>query len=275
MALLQDYSCADLLDTILVAPAEHHITKRHERHNELLIIEALLRQLSTTLHCPPPPPYDAQPPGYEDTLNDCPPDYTSTDVLITSAFSKCSISGLDPYLPIYTDHKSKPRVSNPDRPHIDFSTPHNIRSHAGKKAKSAAKAAKKAQWAESGDEGEDGSKDGGGDGSNGGGDGGSAGGGAGGDDGDGAGDDWFNDTGKKNKKKGKKGKKDDEEEEEKKSDEAGAAANTDNFWDDLDSGAKAGDANPDDEWATGSKKKDKKKGKKVRTLLFVECGTRR
>ena len=264
MALSVSYSYGDLLDTTQEAPADH-CWKRNERHNDYLFIGALLEQLSTL---EPPPPYDAHPPGYEDTLNDSPPDYTSTNVLVNNQYSQWSRI-YDQTYPTYSDQKTKAARSSPDQPKIDLSSTHNIRSHANKKSKAAAKAANKAKWADSGDEGEGGSKDGGGDGSNGGGDGGSAGGGAGGDDGDGGGDDFWGDVGKKGKKKGKKGKQDEEEEADKKKDETGGAANVDNFWDDLDGGDKAEAANPDDEWATGASKKNKKKGKKVSAFLTI------
>ena len=251
MALSVSYSYEDHLGNILEAQDE--LCKKHnDAQSGSLLIRALVDQLLTTIL---PPPYDASPPGYEDSVNDLPPDYTSTDVLVTSAYPK---SPLHIHTPVARTTTSNLDVSWPEKSEridVDLTTPHNIRSHANKKAKQAAKAAKTAKWADSGDEGE-GSKGGEGGSANGG-DGGSAAGGAGG------GDDGGDDAGsKKNKKGKKKGKKDEDDEEEKKDEDAGA--NADNFWDNLDTGEKAGDANADDEWATGATSKKKgKKGKKV------------
>lgn len=257
MAPSVSYYYADHLGSILEAQDELH-EERNGAQSVPLLLRAWVEQLLTII---PPPPYDAQPPGYEDSVEDLPPEYTCTDVLATSSFSKSPLH-IHRTVPTIQTYIYPPSwLEKSDRVDIDLKTPHNVRSHANKKAKQAAKAASKSKWADSGDEAE-GSKGGGEGGSANDGDGGSAGGGGGGDEGGGGGDDFWDEPGKKSKKPKKKGKKDDEEDEEKKTD--GPAADADNFWDNLDSGEKAGDAVLEDEWATGaSSKKKGKKGKKV------------
>ena len=139
-------------------------------------------------------PYTVPPPNYEDSIQDLPPDYTTTDGLATVQLSE------NPFLP------NKSSVSNDQKSDfdsdlypvsdvkVDLSGITDIRQCANKKAKKAAKQAQQAKWADSGDEGNEGGGDGADGGDNGGGDGGSGAGGAGGDPpgggGDGNDDDW-------------------------------------------------------------------------------------
>lgn len=227
------------------------------------------------------------PPAYEDTLDDAPPDYTSTDALATAA-QTAAPPPLPPYGP-----PSGPPSSHPLLPlsiellekeaRVDLSKVDNVREHKKGSKKKKQPAQKMASWAQSDDEDKkkgDGGGDNGGDGNEGGGDnggGGDAGGGGGGGDDNGDngddGDEWNEAGGKKNKKK-KKGKKaEEEEEEEKKAEEeeeeqeaAAAHTSTGSPWDLLATEPgddDAPDANPDDEWAgfTPATKKKKKKGK--------------
>lgn len=251
MALSVSCSSVDRLDTLRTTQDDPTL-RGAEQLPHSLFIRALVDHLFTSAS---PPPYDASPPGYEESLDDLPPDYTSTEVLATSTPAKPPLTWHIATNPRRTDIKSPLRI------HVDVSDTRNIRTHAGKKAKQAAKKANQAKWADSGDEGE-GSKDGGDGSKDGGGDGGSAGGGAGGD--GGGGDDGWDDAPKKGKKDKKKNKKAGEEEEEEENADGG------NFWDNLGDGAGggAGDANPVDEWGdVGTGKKNKKKGKKVRGTL--------
>lgn len=263
MAASVAYYSGDPLDNVL--EKRDDLEKSHAQH-VLTITQALVERLPTYTAALA---YPTNPPTYEDTLNDLPPDYT-----LTEAFARCT-QFQDDLPPAYsvvicTDSKQPLSYERSRKTEVDLTGLYNIRAHGGKKAKQAAKAANKAKWADSGDEGE-GSKEGGEQGE--GGDGGSAGGGAGGgDDGGGGGDDDFwNDFsgGKKNKKGKKKGKGGDDDEEEKKDEAASGGAGEANFWDDLDGGkGAAGDANGEDEWATlGAGKKKGKKGKKVGVCL--------
>lgn len=141
-----------------------------------------------------PEPQVTQPPSYEDSVADLPPDYTATDALAAVYF---------PSLPLDSaEAKRKPKQQS--RPHffkaddkVDLSAIEGIRSHANKKAKKAAKAAQQAKWADSDNEEKkdgDGEENADGDGAGGGGAGGDGGDPPGGGD---DGDDWFNDFKKK------------------------------------------------------------------------------
>lgn len=238
-----------------------------------------------------------EPPAYEETLDDAPPDYTDSDALATAALIAAPLDAPPPSFGPLSAPLSPPSPSigllEKDRvsPKVDFSNMDNVREHAKKKKKAAQKTT--AAWAQSDDEGDkkkdEGAAGDGGDGGGGGADGGDNGGGdgGGGDENGGGGDDgddWNDAGGKKNKKK-KKGKTAEEEEEEKKAEEEAAAiaaadAGANDAWGDTAGGT--GDANPDDEWGgfTTAKKK-KKKGKVSITadlspasslaLLHVSC----
>lgn len=135
----------------------------------------------------PPPPYDSIPPAYEDTLNDCPPDYTRTDALAAASLTKPLTETPAQTPSVLGSVKSAIRGLLQDTPPIrlDFEDTRHIRSHvSNKKKKQAERKAQQAKWLDSDNEGE-GSKDGGDGGSGGGGDGGGAGGDGGGDGGDG------------------------------------------------------------------------------------------
>lgn len=152
-------------------------------------------------------PIAVPPPTYDESLQDLPPDYTTTDAFAAVQFAKnVSLAGKDD---IFNAHK--PRSGNADFPEfyaaVDLSKIEGIRSYAGKKAKQAAKKAQQAKWADSDNEDmQSGGADGGDDGeNNGGGTGGSGTGGDGGEppDGNGGddGDDWFTNWGGSKKDK--------------------------------------------------------------------------
>jgi hypothetical protein len=205
------------------------------------------------------------PPSYEDSLNDLPPEYVSTDALATTKLFwdvSCPGSGSKMFS---------------DAGKVDLGAIEGIREHANKKAKKAAKQAAKDKWAD--DDNEEKKEDapadggGGGGGDDAGGDGGAGAGGdppGGGDGGDNNDEDWsFGGGGsKKNKKKKKKNAWEDfeeeekrkEEEEAKKAEEEAAAKAAE----EAPASAFAGEADPIDEWgsfATVGKKKKGKKGK--------------
>lgn len=154
-------------------------------------------------------PSAVPPPTYEESFSDLPPDYTSTDALVTVGYigyAADAIASQDGKAG-KTSTALGPFEATVD---IDLSTITGIRECANKKAKQAAKQAQQAKWNESGDEGNANGGAGGADGDqNGSGDGAGAGGDApGGGDGGGGGDDeWFNGAGGGNKKKDKKKKK--------------------------------------------------------------------
>ena len=135
------------------------------------------------------------PPTYEDSLQDLPPDYTSTDALATSYFLTHEIEKSNYYVLDQKLHFWVPETHEK----VDLTEIEGIRSYANKKAKKAAKAAQQAKWADSDNE-ENGNAEGGdGEGGGDGGDGGDGGAGAGGDGGDPPGggdggddDDWWN-----------------------------------------------------------------------------------
>lgn len=155
------------------------------------------------------------PPTYEDSLLDCPPDYTGTDAH--------AIAQVTPETKLDLPDSCKASARRRPTQHagyfgndvkIDLTQPQGIRSHANKKAKKAAKAAQNAKWADDDDGEKKEEGDAGGDGGAGGGnDAGGAGGGDGGGDppggGEGGGDDddFWGTAGGGKKKKDKKKKK--------------------------------------------------------------------
>ena len=203
------------------------------------------------------------PPTYEESLQDLPPDYTTSEALATVHCAQNVKDSVNGYL---VDQKFHPCVEDSHNI-VDLSQIEGIRSYAGKKAKQAAKKAQQAKWADSDNEenpdggadgGDGGDNNGGGDGFGAGGDGGDPpGGGDGGDD-----DDWWN-TGASKKKEKKKKKKNaweefeeeekqkaEEEEEKKKAEEDAAAVGV-------------AQADPLDDWgAFATVGKKSKKGKK-------------
>ena len=137
-------------------------------------------------------PEAVPPPTYEESIQDLPPDYTTTELLATVQTTR---NVIDSKIDIVDNHRFR-FGDNGSFEKINFADVEGIRSHAGKKAKKAAKAAQQAKWADSDNEenkdegnGAGGDENGGGDGDAGaGGDGGDhPGGGDGGDD-----DDWWN-----------------------------------------------------------------------------------
>ncbi|KAK4995995.1 hypothetical protein LTR66_004316, partial [Elasticomyces elasticus] len=221
-----------------------------------------------------PEDHSLNPPTYEESQEDTPPDYTATDApaIVNLAWFDLK-EHLECYRKLWDSCSQGPAKEPTLAPDIDFSTPHNVRVRGKKKAKQAAARAQKDKWADDDDEEQKPADDGEQNGDNDGGDGAGAGG-AGGGDGNGGddGDDW--DDGKK--KKGKKDKKknafswDEDDEDQKKEDEelkkkeeedAALAASAATIGESA-----GGDANPDDEWggfATAGKKKKGKKGKNV------------
>jgi hypothetical protein len=221
------------------------------------------------------------PPTYEESIQDLPPDYTTTDDQATVQVVKDAIAPEKAGICLDSEKVCRNKSGCCEfEVKVDFSKIDGIRSYANKKAKKAAKQAQRDKWADSDNEdkqddgadgGDGGSGNGGGDGGSGaGGDGGDPpgggdGGGDGGEDGGDGGDDWFDfGTSKKDKKKKKKNAWADlmEEEDEKKKEEeakkaeedAAAAANVNT----------AADADAMDDWgafATVGKKKKGKKGK--------------
>ena len=218
------------------------------------------------------------PPSYNDSISDVPPDYTTTTELASQKLDYIHTPP-PPYAHSCTDRKRTLLIRDPiANPCIDFSTTHNVRQHANKKAKQAAKKAQKDKWAD-GDEGgtagaggEDGEQNG--DGAAGGS--GGAGSGGGGNGGDGGDDEW-DDVGAGKGKKGKKNKKksafawDEEEDEQKKKEEEAQKVEDEtgkNVWDDEPTNG--GDVQPNDAWgefAQVGSKKNKKKNKKVNPYL--------
>lgn len=151
------------------------------------------------------------PPTYEESLQDLPPDYTTTEALAAFQLPQ---DVKDSVGEILTNLKLYPSTGDA-HDKIDVSEIEGIRSYGGKKAKQAAKKAQQAKWADSDNEegngegadgGAGGDDNGGGDdgaGAGAGGDGGDPpGGGDGGDGGDG--DIWDTGSKKKDKKKKKK-----------------------------------------------------------------------